>query len=705
MRHINGATRLTALDAVAIDTETTGLDTRKARIVQIAGVAICGARVVSAESRSLLVDPGEPISPASTAIHGISDDMVAGKPGFAQAWSEIDTFRDGRVIVGHSIGFDLAVMEREAVLAGLEWEPPRGLCIRMLAQVANPNLPDQSLDTIANWLEIVVEGRHTALGDAQAAAEIFVALIPRLAERGIRTLAEAERASLALHTAIEEHQRAGWAEPVRRPETMRVFGKVDPYAYRHRVRDVMSAPALVVKRTETVGNAIDIMVERRVSSLFVADSAEPGGPLGDYAILTERDVMRALSGQGPRMLERPVGDLASKPLASIAGEAFLYRAVGRMHRLKIRHLAVRDEGGRLAGIISARDLLKLRAGAAIDLEDEIDAAGAVEALADAWSRLPAVTDRLIAEEIDSSTVAAIISEELRVMTRRVAHLAEESMLADDLGPPPSAYALMVLGSGGRGESLLAADQDNAIVFAEGLPGGPEDQWFAELGRRIATALDGAGIPLCKGGVMAMNEAWRGSVETWRSRISDWVRRSNPADLLNVDIFFDQRAVHGDTALAQMLFDYSFASGRDQPHFPVLLGERIDQAGSAFTVFGNLRGRDGRIDLKQHGLFPLVAFARAVAIRHDLRHRGTRTRLGAMIEKGIGGEAEIRALLDAHALILSLMLAQQSRDLASGLPVSNKVELAALDAVQMRRLKRALRMVENLPPLLRSLMSA
>jgi hypothetical protein len=122
------------------------------------------------------------------------------------------------------------------------------------------------------------------------------------------------------------------------------------------------------------------MVERRVSSLFVADSAEPGGPLGDYAIVTERDVMRALSAQGPPMLERPVGDLASKPLASIAGEAFLYRAVGRMHRLKIRHLAVRDDGGRLEGVISARDLLKLRAGAAIDLEDEIDAAGdAVEA--------------------------------------------------------------------------------------------------------------------------------------------------------------------------------------------------------------------------------------------------------------------------------------------------------------------------------------
>ncbi|MGY6710660.1 MAG: DUF294 nucleotidyltransferase-like domain-containing protein [Rhizobiaceae bacterium] len=705
MRQNNGATRLTTLDAVAIDSETTGLDTRKARIVQMAAIAICGGKVASAENRSWLVDPGEPIPAASTVIHGIDDAMVAGKPDFAQAWREIETFRDGRVVVGHSIGFDLAVLEREARLAGLEWEAPRGLCIRMLGQIANPELPDQSLDTLASWLGIEVEGRHTALGDARAAAEIFVALIPKLAERGIRTLAEAERASLALHAASEEHQRAGWAEPVRRPETIRVFGKVDPYAYRHRVRDVMSSPPLVVAETQTVRDAIDLMVERRVSSLFVAADPQGGRALDHYAILTERDVMRALSAEGPAMLDRQVGDLASRPLASIAGEAFLYRAVGRMHRLRIRHLAVRDEGGRLEGVISARDLLRLRAGAAIDLEDEIEAAADAEGLAGAWSRLPAVTDRLMAEEIDSATVAAIISEELRVMSRRAGILAEQSMLADGLGPPPCPYALMVLGSGGRGESLLAADQDNAIVFAEGAPDGPQDRWFAELGERIARILDGAGIPLCKGGVMAKNAAWRGSLDTWKARIADWVSRSSPADLLNVDIFFDQRAVHGDTALAQSLFDHSFASGREQRHFPVLLGERIDQTGSAFTMFGNLRGSNGRLDLKQHGLFPIVAFARAAAIRHDLRHRGTRTRLGAMIEQGIGAPAEIRALLDAHTLILSLMLAQQGRDLAAGLPVSNKIELEALDAFQKRRLKRAITRVEQLPPLLRSLMMA
>lgn len=61
MRQINGSTRLTALEAVALDTETTGLDTRKARMVQIAAVGICGGSVSTDENLSLLVDPGEPI--------------------------------------------------------------------------------------------------------------------------------------------------------------------------------------------------------------------------------------------------------------------------------------------------------------------------------------------------------------------------------------------------------------------------------------------------------------------------------------------------------------------------------------------------------------------------------------------------------------------------------------------------------------------
>ena len=72
--------------------------------------------------------------------------------------------------------------------------------------------------------------------------------------------------------------------------------------------------------------------------------------------------------------------------------------------------------------------------------------------------------------------------------------------------------LLILGSGGRGESLLAPDQDNAIVH----DGRPEhDPWFLDIATRISDLLDAAGIPYCKGKVMATNPDWRRSLDGWR----------------------------------------------------------------------------------------------------------------------------------------------------------------------------------------------
>ena len=67
------------------------------------------------------------------------------------------------------------------------------------------------------------------------------------------------------------------------------------------------------------------------------------------------------------------------------------------------------------------------------------------------------------------------------------------MQAAGQGGPPVRYCVLVLGSAGRGESLLAADQDNAIVYATGEPGGAEDAWFAALGAHIADILDEVGV--------------------------------------------------------------------------------------------------------------------------------------------------------------------------------------------------------------------
>ncbi len=199
----SGATPLLSVDAVVIDTETTGLDPGKARVLEFAAVRIVGGRLDATGSLRRLIDPGEPIPPAATRVHGIDDAKVAGAPRFAAAWPEIADALGDTILIGHSVGFDLAVLAHECARAGLGWTPPAALDTRLLGEIAEPNLADFSLENLAAWLGVEIADRHSALGDALAAARVFDALIPKLRDRNIRTLAEAIRACRALTRVLD----------------------------------------------------------------------------------------------------------------------------------------------------------------------------------------------------------------------------------------------------------------------------------------------------------------------------------------------------------------------------------------------------------------------------------------------------------------------------------------------------------------------
>jgi DNA polymerase-3 subunit epsilon/CBS domain-containing protein len=276
------------------------------------------------------------------------------------------------------------------------------------------------------------------------------------------------------------------------------------------------------------------------------------------------------------------------------------------------------------------------------------------------------------------------------------------MAAGGLGPPPCAYALCVLGSGGRGESLLAMDQDNALVFAEGEPDGAEDRWFAQFGTIVADILDEVGVPYCTGGVMAKNPPWRGSLATWKRRIADWVTRSTPADLLSVDIFFDLAAVHGDARLAVEIWRDGFEFARGNAAFAKLLAEAAGGVAESITMFGGIRTDQGRIDLKKAGLFGIVTAARVLAIRHHILERSTPARLTAIAALG-RSETNLTDMMQAQAVFLDLILRQQIVDIDNGLPPSNKVSVKDLSSHDKSRLKEALSSVRHLDQLTQDLL--
>jgi len=704
MATVSNATPLIALDAIVIDTETTGLDPAKARIVEIAALPLKGGKLDEKAALRQLVHPGVPIPPVATKIHKIDDAMVASAPGFAAVWPDLATAISDSILIGHTLGFDLAVLKRECQRTGLPWAPPRTLDTCLLAEVAEPNLGGFTIEHLASWLGVNVDGRHSALGDATVTGRIFLALLPKLREGNIRTLAEAEQACLALTHVLEDQHRAGWeavAAPRAREE--RTLARIDPYPYRHRVSDVMSAPPQFIAAGAALGDALQRIAQDKISSLLVPAKDE-GRPMRarDTGIITERDALRAVAAHGVEALTRPVGAFASKPLVAMQAAGFVYRALSLMNRFNFRHLGVEDENGEICGIVTSRDLLRLRAQEATLLGDSLDRADDVPTLAAAWARLPQAAGALLAEEVSGRDIAAVISRELCALTRRAGVLAERRMKEEGQGDAPCPYALCVLGSGGRGESLLAMDQDNAIVFAEGQPGGAADIWFARLGGMVADILHEVGVPYCEGGVMGSNEKWRGSLATWRARVSDWITRSKPEDLLSVDIFFDLVGVYGDPALAQELWRSGFDTAQGNAAFAKLLADAPGGMPPGLNLFGGLRTENGRIDLKKVGLFGIVGTARVLAVRYHLLERSTPARLAAAAALG-RGQHDLDALARAQGLFLDLILDQQIADVRAGLPLSNKIAVKRLTRAQRGALREALGAVRHLDGLTRDLL--
>jgi DNA polymerase-3 subunit epsilon/CBS domain-containing protein len=701
------ATPLPALDAVVLDTETTGLDARTARVLEIALVPIVGGRLDPSGSCRRLVRPDVAIPEQSTRIHGIAAATVADAPRFADAWPEMATLIGNRVVIGHAIGFDLAVLTRECERAGLSWTCPRSLDTRLLAEVATRTLAGYSLEQVAAWLGIEISDRHSALGDAITAARVFEALIPKLRDVQIRTLAEAERACNALTAALERQHRAGWTPPRGSSGADAdmidggIAGGVDSYPYRHRVRDLMSAPAKFVDAEATLATVLGRMAEARVSSYFVTFAPREQQPTpNEIGIVTERDALRALASEGAEALQRAVGTMANRPVVSVPAAALAFLAMARMSRLRIRHLGVTDDSGRIIGAVSARDLLRLRAEGSIELGDEIEQAGGVHDLVRAWAKLSRVVAELLREGLTGLQVASLISHQLGALTQRAGALAEERLRNEGYGAAPGPYVLAVLGSAGRGESLLAMDQDNALIFADAAEG--HDEWFAAFGSHVSAILDEVGVPYCKGGIMGKNPQWRGSTTTWRGRIGEWLTRSKPEDLLAVDIFFDMRGVHGDIRLAQQLWREAFDAAKGQIAFAKLLVDRAGQVSPGLSFLGRFRTENGRLDLKRAGLFGLVSAARALAVCHHVTKHSTQGRLAGITALGLGGETDLEGAAEAHRIMVDLLIAQQIDDLDRGIPVSNTIEIKRLSAKDRSRLRFALGAVANLNELARDL---
>lgn len=167
--------RIWDTELASLDFETTGLDVEKDRVIE---VAVVRGRYGQAPRRwTSLVDPERPMD--ATEIHGITDAMVAGKPGFRALAPTLARMLRGAVLVAHNARFDVSFLEMEYARCGL-WAPrpavvdTLGLSRRVVA------LPSHRLAAMCTWANIARERAHRALDDAEATFQLAWTLLEHI---------------------------------------------------------------------------------------------------------------------------------------------------------------------------------------------------------------------------------------------------------------------------------------------------------------------------------------------------------------------------------------------------------------------------------------------------------------------------------------------------------------------------------------------
>ncbi|WP_374500531.1 exonuclease domain-containing protein [Zoogloea sp.] len=186
---------LSELTFTVFDTETTGLNPSEGdEIIQIGATRIVNGKLLKSESFDQLVDPLRELPEASTKIHGITPEMLVGQPPMAKVLPAFHAFSEDTVLVAHNAAFDMRFLQLKEESTGIRFSQPV-LDTLLLSAVIHPAQESHRLEAICERMGVNIMGRHTAMGDAIVTGEVFLRMIPLLAEMGIRTLGEARQAS------------------------------------------------------------------------------------------------------------------------------------------------------------------------------------------------------------------------------------------------------------------------------------------------------------------------------------------------------------------------------------------------------------------------------------------------------------------------------------------------------------------------------
>lgn len=513
----------------------------------------------------------------------------------------------------------------------------------------------------------LLEHRPTRFRCVATEDSLLVVLPTRLFE----TLAREHTAFFTFYTATHRDRLAKAIANLQRATSgTTVLGTV--------VGELVAREPVTTDAGATVADAAAAMSRAGVSSLLVVDGT------GLCGIVTDRDLRNRVLAVG---LDpgRPVREVMTAPALTVRSDAMAFEVLLEMVSRGIHHLPVIGDEGELLGMITTTDLVRLGNSDPVVLAADIGRQRTLAGVVELAGRILPVVAELVDRDVSAADIGRVTTALRDAVRRRVIALVEE-----ELGPPPTAYSWMVLGSAAREEEALAADQDHALVLEqEG-----HDEWFARFAARVTDTLEECGSPRCPGDVMATNPRWRLTVDQWRTTFARWAREPDAEAVLGVAIFYDMRHLAGEVRLTEEVRRSSTTSMS-----PRLLGHLTAEALRMRPPLGFFRGlvlekggdHQETLDLKR-GIAAVVGLARVHALRAGSGAVPTRARLEAAVAAGVLDTETAADLRDALELMSYRRFRHQVHQLRDGRRPDNRIAPGDLTDRQRRHLRDAFAIV-------------
>ena len=442
-----------------------------------------------------------------------------------------------------------------------------------------------------------------------------------------------------------------------------------------RVGELVTREAVYCDPNTTVRKAAEVMTDANASAALVRDGQR-------LSILTDA-ILRSTVLAGQLSPESPVFRAAIQAV-EVDPSRLAVDAVVDMLDADADHVVVVDPRRNVLGILSAADLLGVESRSPFALRHTILRARDENDLLAAAERLPGLFLALLNSGVSPVDVGRVLSLQFDTFVTRLI-----DFFVRDVGPAPSAWAWLDLGSAARREFTLASDQENALAYDGADGDATVDAYFEQMGRFVSGGLGRIGVQPDANGVLASSRRWRMSGSDWLEVFRDVFASPDRSHLIRATVAFDFRHICGGLEIVPPLVAV-LREARRYPDFIARLARTATDFKPPLGFRGSLAA--GQLDIKRGGTIPTVNLARFFAVSNGITISPTLDRLVAAEEVGALDADTATVLREAFAVFARVRLLNHAAQIEAGQTPDNLIDPSQLPPLARTELREAFRAV-------------